>query len=93
MSQPRPNIFFPSVIIAGFVFVVTILALIAGVMGDGDAPMHKWLNRHGTTLIVCEVAVIGVTGFLALVIDRWQTLRAKPTDPVETPPAASSKSE
>ena len=84
MSEPRPNIFFRFVIIAGFAFVVTILALIAGILGDGRAPVHQWLNRNGMKLIVVEVAIIGVTGLLALVIDRWRTLRDKSRSTSET---------
>jgi hypothetical protein len=85
MNESRPNIFFRFVVIAGFIFVVTILALIAGILGDGRAPVHQWLNRNGMILIVAEVAVIGITGLLALVIDRWRTLREKPRSSSKNP--------
>ena len=75
MSDSPPNIFFRYVIIASSIFVITILALLASVLGDGQAPGYRWLNRHGTTLIVFEVIAIGVTGLLALVIDRRRILR------------------
>lgn len=78
MTVSRPNIFFRFVLITTSVFVVTILALLACVLGDGRSPVNQWLNRHGTTLILYEVAAIGITGMLALVVDRWQTLRNPP---------------
>lgn len=90
VTDPPPNVFFPFVVIAGFVFVVTILALIAGILGDGQAPIHRWLNTHGTTLIIGEVVVIGISGVLALVIDRWQTLRSRAGRPSEHSPLETS---
>ncbi len=67
---------FPAVVALSVVFVVTILAFVVLILGEPKAPLARWLNRHATTLIVAEVAGILTTGFLALVVDRRQTLRA-----------------
>ncbi len=78
-SDP-PNAFFRLLLVAGALFIVTILAMIASLLGDAQAPPARWLDRHGTTILVYEVGAILVTGFLALAIDRRQTLRKQRDD-------------
>ena len=69
------NPFFRLVALAGALFVVTILALVAVPFGDPAAPVAQWLNRNGGVLIGAEVALILVLGFLAMLVDRRQTIR------------------
>lgn len=76
----RPNVFFRLLLIAGAVFIVTILAMVASLLGDPQAPPTKWLDRHGTTILMGEVLAIVVTSFLALAIDRRRTLRKQRDD-------------
>ena len=86
--QPASLLFRLSAVAAG-VFGVTILALIAVVIGDSQSPGARWLNRHAGSIFAVEVAAILVLGFAAMVQDRRQTLRerdtaAKPPDQTDS---------
>jgi len=60
------------------VFIVSILAMIASVFGNPEAPISKWLDRHvGTILAVEFFATIGLS-VLAMFVDRIRTLRTAP---------------
>jgi cell division protein FtsW (lipid II flippase) len=63
--------------VAGIVFVITILALIAVVIGDSQSPGARWLNRHAGSLFAVEVTAILVLGYVAMLQDRRQTLRER----------------
>ena len=73
-SRPR-NPFFPLAVFCSGLFVVTILALLASVFGDPQAPLARLLERYAGRLIAGEVAAILLSGFLALAVDRRQALR------------------
>jgi len=75
-SRP-PNLFFPLTVVFSGLFIVTILALVAGIFGDPQAPIARFLDRNGGMLLVAEVVAILVTGFLALATDRRQALADK----------------
>lgn len=79
MSEPsrRRNPFFALAALASAVFIITILALVAGVFGDSRAPLARLLDRYAGRLIAGEVVVILLTGFLALFVDRRQTLSSR----------------
>lgn len=68
------NPFFPLTILFGGMFIVTILALVASLLGDPRAPLAQLLDRHAGWLLIAEVVATLATGFLALVVDRRQTL-------------------
>lgn len=72
---PPASLLFRLTAIAGIVFVVTILALIAVVIGNSQSPGARWLNRHAGSLFAVEVAAILVLGYAAMAQDRRQTLR------------------
>ena len=72
--QPASLLFRLSAVAAG-VFGVTILALIAVVIGDSQSPGARWLNRNAGAIFAVEVAAILVLGFAAMAQDRRQTLR------------------
>ena len=74
---PHTSLLFRLTAIAGIVFVVTILALIAIVIGNSQSPGARWLNRHAGSLFAVEVAAILVIGFAAMAQDRRQTLRER----------------
>lgn len=74
-THSKPNPCFLLVALFSAAFVVTILALVAAMLGDPAAPVNRWLDQHGGTLIAAEVAAILATGLLALAIDRRQTIR------------------
>ena len=73
----RRNPFFPLAAMASALFIVTILALVAGVFGDSRAPLSQLLDRYAGRLIAGEVAAILISGFLAMFVDRRQTKRSQ----------------
>lgn len=85
VSRAR-NPFFRLVVLATVAFVVTILALVAAMLGDPAAPVNRLLDRYGGVLLAGEVVTIGLAGLLALVLDRWQTVQAR-QPPSADPPA------
>jgi uncharacterized membrane protein YedE/YeeE len=79
------NLFFPLTVVFSFLFIVTMLALFAATLfGDPRAPIAQLLDRIVGWLLGVEVAGILLAGFLALVVDRRQTLGAPP-DPAGQP--------
>ena len=79
MSEParHRNPFFPLAAFASALFIITILALVAGVFGDSRAPLAQLLDRYAGRLIAGEVAAILIAGFLAMFVDRRQTKRSQ----------------
>lgn len=75
-ARPR-NLFFPLAALASALFIITILALVAGVFGDSRAPLAQLLDRYAGRLLSGEVAAILITGFLAMFVDRRQTKRSQ----------------
>ncbi len=76
-SSRRRNPFFALAAFSSAVFIITILALVASVFGDSRAPVARLLDRYAGRLIGGEVVAILITGFLALFVDRRQTLSAR----------------
>jgi uncharacterized membrane protein YkgB len=75
---------------ASTVFVITILASVALLLSDPEAPVNAWFNRHGTTVLIVEVVLIVVLGLAAMTADRRETLRAKSAPPSPGEPPAST---
>jgi len=69
------SLLFKLIIPATAVFIVTIMALIAVVFSDQRAPVARFLNEYGTTLLVAEFVVVTGLSFLAMTVDRIRTLR------------------
>jgi len=57
------------------VFIITILAMVAMLVGDPNAPINVWFNNHGSMIMTVEVVGIGLSGMSAMVADRRETLR------------------
>jgi hypothetical protein len=57
------------------IFIVTILAMVATVFGDQQAPVAKMLNKYSGTLIVVEVIVTLFVVFAAMSADGRRTRR------------------
>ena len=83
-SAPSRNPFFHLAAFSSVLFIVTILALVASVFGDERAPMARLIDRYVGRILAVEVVAILLTGFLALFIDRRQTLRSQ-KDSVQAP--------
>ncbi len=62
---------------------MTILALIASVFGTPEAPVSKWLDRHGNQLLIWEFVCVVALTILAMTIDRVRTLRGQDEEPLE----------
>lgn len=74
--KPASLLFRLSALAAGL-FGVTILALIAVVIGNSQSPGARWLNRNAGSIFAVEVAAILGLGFAAMAQDRRQTLRER----------------
>lgn len=79
-SARRPaarNPFFPMVLFSAAIFIFTILAMVAVMFGDPRAPVARFFDVHAGRLITAEVIVTLFVGFLALAVDRLQTIRRR----------------
>lgn len=66
---------FKLIVPATAIFVVTVMSLIAAVFSDQRAPVAVFLNEHGSRLLVVEFVTVMALSFLAMAVDRIQTLR------------------
>ncbi len=64
-------------------FIITILAMVAMMLGDPMAPIAIWFNQQGMVVMIVEVVAIIILGLAAMTADRRETLRGKPTPPVD----------
>ena len=69
------SLLFKLIVPATAIFIVTIMSLIAVVFSDQRAPMARFLNKHGTRLLVIEFTAVMGLSFLAMTVDRIRTLR------------------
>ena len=70
------------------VFILTILALIASVFGDPDAPVSIWLDAHGNALLFWEFIAVVAMSLLAMTIDRVRMLFGRDEERIAKQPAA-----
>ncbi len=76
--RPQPaSLLFRLTAVAAGAFGVTILALIAIVIGNSQSPGARWLNRHAGSVFAVEVGAILGLGFAAMAQDRRQSLRER----------------
>jgi len=71
-------------------FIVTILALVAGIFGDPQAPLAQLLDRHAGKLLAFEVVATLISGFLALATDRRQAPTDRPASHSPTQTSAAT---
>lgn len=98
MKTPRtkPSLLFRMIVPATIVFIMTILILIAVLFGDPDAPISKWLNDNGNHILFFELIAVVVLAFVAMAVDRFNTLRGideEPFQPATTEPPEGAASE
>lgn len=77
MSENRRggNPFFPLTAFFGASFAITTLATLVGsLLADPAAPLNKLLDQYAGILLVIEVVATLLSGLLALLVDRRQTL-------------------
>lgn len=76
-----PDLLFRLIVPITFVFIVTILSMIAVLFGDERAPIVRFLNRYGNMLLLVEFLAVIAVSVMAMVIDRIRTLKnARRTD-------------
>jgi len=63
--------------VATTVFVITILAMIAMLLGDPVAPVNAWFNDYGGIVLAVEVLAIVVLSLAAMAADRRETRQAQ----------------
>jgi hypothetical protein len=96
-TEPRKrevfaNPFFVVLMTASVVFVLTVLAyLISPAVleaGPGKAPltarslaMATWIDHNAPWVLAVEIAIMLVTGVVAMVADPWFSPRSKPKPP------------
>jgi hypothetical protein len=66
----KPGFLFKLIVPIAAVFIVTILAMIAIVFSDPRAPIARFLDRHGNTLLTIEFVALIVVTLLAMIVDR-----------------------
>ena len=71
----KPSLLFQLVIPATGVFVITILSMIAIVFSDPRAPVAQWLDKNGNRLLIVEFVAVIILSFMAMAVDRIQTLK------------------
>jgi hypothetical protein len=87
----KPSLLFQLIIPATAVFVITILSLIAIVFSDPRAPVAQWLDKNGNRLLIVEFVVVIILSFIAMAVDRIQTLKQmKQRDPNATDGSATN---
>jgi hypothetical protein len=86
------NPFFVVLMLASVVFVLTVLAYLIGpsvLEPDPAQPpptassraVAEWVDRNAPWLLAVEIAIMLVTGVLAMLTDRWFSPRKKPQSP------------
>lgn len=85
-SEPRPpaspvNPYWKAVIVTGFLFVATTLAIVMTQFGDRQSPANIFLRKHGALLAAIEVGAVLISGVLAMALDQRQTRDAARTFP------------
>ena len=69
-----PNPLFKLVIVASAAFLITILLMVATTLSSARSPVRQFIDQYGLRLIGIELTVMFVSGFLAMLVDRRQTL-------------------
>ena len=62
---------------------MTVFAMVAATFGDPEAPMAKLLDQYAGYMIGAEVVATLLFGFIALAVDRRQSLHREGEAPAE----------
>lgn len=79
-DAPPQNPFFRAVVAVGAVFAVTVMSMLAVTFGDPQAPPNRFFNAYGVPLVLTETLLLVGVSFVALAVDRRQTLAAQRDD-------------
>lgn len=72
------NPFWKAVIVTGFLFCGTTLAIVMTQFGDRQSPANKFLRKHGAMLASIEVGSVLISGVLAMALDQKQSSQRQP---------------
>ncbi len=89
----KPSLLFQLVIPATSIFAITVLSMIAILFSDERAPLARWLNKNGNSLLAAEFVVVIVLSVLAMTIDRMQTLRRLKDEQIQSALPADKQSD
>ncbi len=89
----KPSLLFQLVIPATSIFAITVLSMIAILFSDERAPLARWLNKNGNSLLAAEFVVVIVLSVLAMTVDRMQTLRRLKDEQVQSSLPANQQSD
>jgi hypothetical protein len=86
MARPRRNLFYPMLGVVGFLFTITAasycVSVLRGVRPEtADREPHalqRLMDRHGTTLLVIEIALLAVGTFGAIAVDELGHREVRP---------------
>ena len=87
------NPYWKAVIVTGFLFCGTTLAMVMSPLGDPKSPASQFLGRHGALLAAMEVGAVLVTSVLAMAVDQRQTRAAAQASHTTSPPEQTSTGE
>lgn len=70
-SPPRrPSVWFQAASLVAFLFVMTVLIMVAALFSDPDSPLNAWFNRYGLWLFVGEIGTLSLLVFLGMIRDQ-----------------------
>jgi hypothetical protein len=86
MARARRNLFYPMLGIVGFLFTITAASFCVSVLRGirpetADREPHalqRLMDRHGTTLLVIEIALLAVGTFGAIAVDELAQREVRP---------------
>lgn len=86
MARARRNLFYPMLGIVGFLFTITAASFCVSVLRGirpetADREPHalqRLMDRHGTTLLVVEIALLAVGTFGAIAVDELAQRKPRP---------------
>lgn len=91
-TKQRSNLLFPAISVSGFVFVVTVLVVIAASLGDPKSPVNQWIDSNASRIVSIEAAFVVCISVLAMLIDQclmWMDARAATAERVSVSKAVS----
>lgn len=71
-SPPRrpPPLLFQVVGVVAFLFILTVLIMVAALFSDPESGLNDWFNRYGVWLLLGEVGVMFVLGIVGMARDQ-----------------------
>lgn len=94
-TRGRPNPFYLILLMASTAFAVTAWIGYVGPLiaqgpahdpGAGTPGLADWFNRRGNSALAVELAIMIVSGLLAMATDREPSVKAAPGNPDRLPP-------